>query len=307
MKKIEKVSIIGLGAIGASYLACMVKKMDAGEISVIASGERAERYRADGVTVNDSRILFNVVDPKAQGAPADLLIFAVKQNDLTEAIADAANQVGPETIIISLLNGITSEEEIAAAYGWSHTLLSTVTGIAATRVGSHTSNSKLGVIQFGDAAGLGEGSEEVRLVRDFFDRTGITYEIHRDMTLTLWKKFMLNAGMNQTSAILGFPYGMMHRVEPARAIAVSAMKEVIELAALEGIPLTEDEIAVAFARIDGLTPTGKTSMLQDVEAKRPTEVAMLGETVVRMGAAHGRKMPVNETLSRLIRSMEAAY
>jgi 2-dehydropantoate 2-reductase len=208
------------------------------------------------------------------------------------------------------MNGITSKRDISDVYGAGHTLLSSVIKIAAARTGDRTVSPELGVIQFGDANKSdkgGEYSEDVKRVKEFFDRSGIAYEIHEDMKRTLWKKFMLNVGMNQTSAVLRFPYGLMRKIEPARAITIAAMKEVVSLAAFEGVRLTEDDIKDVMALMDSLPPDGMTSMLQDVESSRPTEVGMLGETVIDQGRIHGVPVPVNEMLSRLIRAIEESF
>ncbi|MDR1579668.1 MAG: ketopantoate reductase family protein [Synergistaceae bacterium] len=303
--RIETVALVGLGAIGSSYLARISEKIPMGHIRVIASGERVQRYRSNGVFVNGEKYFFPVYEPEDETGAADLIIFAVKYNNLKQAIADAKNQIGPNTIIMSLLNGITSEREISEVYGAKHTLLSTVIKITATRRGDSTVSSKLGVIQFGEARNKeGEYSEDVKRVKEFFDYSGISYEIHEDMKRTLWKKFMLNVGMNQTSAVLRFPYGLMQKIEPARAIMIAAMEEVVSLAAFEEVRLTSDDVKDVMARMDGFPPDGKTSMLQDVESLRPTEVGMLGDAVVALGRIHGVPVPVNETLSRLIHAIE---
>lgn len=307
MNRIETVALIGLGAIGASYLARMSEKVPANSIRVVASGERARRYRENGVFVNGEQYFFPVYGPDDETGPADLVIFSVKYNQLAQAIVDAKKQIGPDTIVLSLLNGVSSEREIADAYGADHVLLASVIKIAATRTGDRTVSSKAGVIQFGDADRTDEYSDDVKRVKDFFDRTGIAYELHEDMKRTLWKKFMLNVGMNQTSAVLRFPYGLMQRVEPARAITIAAMEEVVSLAVREGVELTKEDIRDVMARMDGFPPDGKTSMLQDVESLRPTEVGMLGEAVVALGRVHAVSTPVNEMLSRLIRAIEESY
>jgi 2-dehydropantoate 2-reductase len=308
MNKIETVALIGLGAIGASYLAQMSENIPMEHIRVIASGDRARRYKNNGVLVNGKKYLFPVCEPSDETGPADLIIFAVKYNSLKQAIADAKNQIGSDTTIMSFLNGITSEREISDVYGAKHTLLSTVIKIAATRTEDSTVNSKLGVIQFGEAMNKeGEYSEDVKRVKEFFDRSGISYEIHEDMKQTLWKKFMLNVGMNQTSAVLRFPYGLMRKIKPAQAIMIAAMEEVVSLAALEKVRLTGDDIKDVVARMKGFPPDGRTSMLQDIESLRPTEVGMLGDAVVTLGRLHGLPVPVNEMLSCMIHAIEESH
>jgi 2-dehydropantoate 2-reductase len=306
--RIETVALIGLGAVGASYLARASENIPMGRIRAIASGERARRYRDAGVTVNGKRYFFPIFEPDAETGAADLAIFAVKYNGLKSAIADMKNQIGPRTVILSLLNGITSERLIEDAYPQSNVLLSTVMGIDATRIGDVTVSSMLGTIQFGEASNTdGAYSPSVGRVLEFFESARIPCAIPADMRRTLWKKFMLNVGVNQTSAVLRCPYGALQHESAAREAAKSAMEEVMALSAHENVNLNDEDMSYGLALLDKLSPEGKTSMCQDVEASRPTEVAIFGETVVEMGRAHGLRFPVNELLARLIRAIEEAY
>ena len=282
------------------------ERLPAANIRVIASGERACRIKS-GVEVNGKKYTFPVYGPDDKSGPADLMIYAVKNHHLARAIGDSKNQIGDETIIMSLLNGVTSEETIARSYG-ANVLYSIVMGIDATRDGDSTAYSTLGAIQFGEAVNEeGNYSQNVLLVKDFFESAGIPYEILRDMKWALWKKFMLNAGVNQTSAILRCTYGVLHKSPEARDVIRKAMEEVTVVARREGIELTEDDIGDAFSRLGRLSPEGRTSMAQDVEAKRKTEVEIFGAAVVELGVKHGVATPVNELMYKLILAIEGAY
>jgi 2-dehydropantoate 2-reductase len=307
MNAIETVALVGLGAVGASYLAKFSENVPMKNIRAVAIGARAERIRS-GVAVNGKKYFFPVYEPGQPTAPADLAIFAVKNHHLAKAVDDAKNQIGDETIIMSFLNGVTSEDTIAGVYGAGNVLYSIVMGIDATREGDDTAYSKLGIVQFGEAANMeGNYSRNVALVRDFFEKTGVPYEIPGDMKWALWKKFMINVGANQTSAILRCPYGVLQRSGEARDIARQAMEEVASLAPYEGLRLTDDDVRDAFARIDALSPEGRTSMCQDVEANRKTEIELFGATVVELGRRHGASVPVNELMCKMIRAIEFSY
>lgn len=308
MKTIETVSLIGLGAVGSAYLSKISETLPLDRIRVVADGERAERYEASGVSVNGRTFRVHVCRPGDKPEPADLLLFAVKFHQLEEAIAAAQKQVGPDTVVLSLLNGITSEREIGGRYGMEKMLYSFVMGIDATRVGDDTVFANLGYIPFGDAYNEeGRYSPNVLRVAEFFDRTGIAYRIPENMMQQLWKKFMLNVGVNQVTAILRGPYGVIQQVASARNLMVSAMEEVLALAGKEGVALGRDDIAECLDILDRLSPTGKTSMSQDVAAGRATEVDIFGGTVVALGRKYDVPVPVNEMLVRLIRITEDLY
>ena len=125
------------------------------------------------------------------------------------------------------------------------------------------------------------------------------------MEHVLWYKFMINVGINQTSAVTKATYGVFQKVTYAKEIAKEAMMEVVQLAQ-ENIPLKEEDIEVFFNTIiSGLSEEGKPSMLQDMEAGRLTEVQMFSQKVIELGQKLHIKTPVNELLFRIIKTLES--
>lgn len=115
-KEIESVGLVGLGALGCAYLGKIAETIPMQKIQVLADGARAERYRKNGVLLNGRRIDFPVSSPE-QAYPVDLLIFTVKYTQLEDAIRLARPAVGPDTLIISLLNGIGSSGQCLPCAG----------------------------------------------------------------------------------------------------------------------------------------------------------------------------------------------
>ena len=147
---IKKVSIIGLGALGILYGHHLSKKMSRGNLRVIADRTRIERYENEGIYCNSERCHFNYVTPDELCDPADLLIFTVKYEGLKAAIQAVKKHVGEQTIILSLLNGITSEAVIGQSYGTDHILNSVAQGMDAVKVGNQLTYDHKGIICFGD-------------------------------------------------------------------------------------------------------------------------------------------------------------
>ena len=307
-KAITDVALIGLGAVGSAYLTSVADNFPECRIRVIAAGERAERLRSGGIVYNGKRYMFDIAEPQ-EGTPAGLLFVSVKNGRLAEAMEQAAAFVGPETVIISPLNGVTSEKRLAGRFGAEKVVYSYAIKLDATRRGSETVCGNEGWIVFGDARNEpGRLSDNVLAVEEFFKRSHIEYEIPEDMIKSLWKKFMMNCGLNQTSAVLGFSYGLMQRSQEARSLMRSAMEEAAAAArAAAGVELGEAEICEIFRTMDMLSPNGKTSMLQDVDARRATEVDAFAETVVEIAREHGFAAPVNELYLRLIRAREESF
>ena len=127
------------------------------------------------------------------------------------------------------------------------------------------------------------------------------------MIRSLWYKFMINVGINQASAVLRAPYGVFQDMPEAKEVMESAMRETVALSEALGTGLSGPDVATWYDTLKNLAPDGKTSMLQDVEAKRKTEVDAFAGTVLRLGEAAGLAVPVNRTLYNLIRAIERGY
>lgn len=304
--EIKTVSLIGLGAIGILYAHQLSKALGKENLRIVADRGRIGRYQKDGVFINGERCDFNYIPSDEKSAPADLILIAVKYNGLDDAVKAIENQVGPDTIILSLLNGISSEAHISRAYGAEKVLPCIVYGMDAVKTGTEMTYQNKGFISFGDFA-PGTVSEKVRTVGAFFERTGIPYEISEDMRKKQWSKFMLNAGCNQATAVYLCNYAGIQKDGPYRALMISAMEEVAGLAEKEGVTLTREDIGYWCGIIDGLTPGAKPSMQQDVEAGRYSEVDMFGGTILELAEKHGVEVPVNKMLYEKIKEIESTY
>lgn len=302
MSSIERVSVIGAGAMGAFY-ASKFFDMDRSCISLIARGERADRLMEQGLIVNNKHYSMPVVRPEDKSPSSDLIIVAVKHHHLPEAIQDMKNRIGESSLILSVMNGIESEEQIGAVYGMDKVLYAVAVGIDAVRQGNSITYTKEGKLFFGEAKNL-VLSERVKRVKSLFDLAGIVHEIPDDMIRILWWKFMINVGMNQVSAVLCAPYSVFQASQEARELMESAMREVITIAKVAKVYLSEEDIENWYSFLSGLSPQGKTSTVQDVEAKRKTEVEMFAGKVIELGKTYGIPTPVNQTLFRLIKVLE---
>jgi 2-dehydropantoate 2-reductase len=287
---------------GGAY-AAMLHNANAFDTQFIARGPRAERLAQDGLVVNGKAIRLPVAQPDKPAAPADLVIVALKHHHLKEALDDMRPLVGEQTLIISIMNGLESEETIGAVYGMEKLLLAISVGIDALREDNRVSYTNPGKLIFGENRNT-EISPRVRQLQDAFTQAGIPHETPEDMRRTLWWKFMINVGMNQASAVMRAPYGVFQTSADARALMRSLMQEVITLARASDVDLSEADIEDWQAILQTLSPEGKTSMLQDIEAGRPTEVDVFAGKVVSLGQALGIVTPVNKALLHMIRVLE---
>ncbi len=303
--KIKKAAHIGMGAIGTVYGKLLHDRYGA-DFAVIAGGERKEKLKANGIRFNGNVFYPQVLSPGEQSFPADLVIVSVKNDQLSKALEDMRSFVGEGTVILPLLNGVTVRDRILSVFPDNRVFYGLSIYIDAVRTANGVQNTVDGVIDFGDADNT-VSSPEVIAVKDFLAAAGIECEAPSDMIRTVWKKWMLNVGCNQVSAITGAPYGKMTGIETNGILFHEAMMEVVALAKALRIDLTERDALEYENLMSTFSPLGKTSMLQDVEAKRRTEVDYFAGTVVELGRKYQVPTPVNHVLYCIIKSMEQLY
>jgi len=303
VKSINNVLICGTGAVGGAY-AKKITDVDPACLRILARGERKRRYEAEGLVINDHRHDFALADPDGPNPePADLILVAVKDYGLDSAIEDMAPFVGEDTLILSLMNGITSEDRLAVAFGRARVLYGLVMSIDGAREQNRIRFTQHGTISFGFADNS-QHQDEVKAVAAFFDRFGLTYDVPKNMLHALWYKFMVNVGINQASAVVRSGFGAFQRIPEAHALMRSAMWELIRITEKNGIGLSEADLDNWDKVLMAMPPESKPSMLNDLENGRRTEVEMLSGTVIALGQQYGVPTPVNEALYRAIRTAE---
>ena len=297
MKEIKNVIICGLGAIG-SALGEKILHTKPDTLKVLVDEERLKNYTNTPRVLNGNVLNFNYITPDEQTYKADLILIAVKSDALNDVINNISNFVTDKTIIISLLNGVTSEEKLATVYGWDKILPAYYIGSSVVRVGEKITHDGRATIVFGAKDELAQ--HNVNEVRTYFESVNINYKISDDIMRSLWAKFMLNVACNQISAILGLTFGEMQQSEEFKSLAIKVMEEVLACAKAVGIKNTGTMIQEVFEHIKTITPSGKTSMLQDVEAGRKTEVDIFAGSVIEYGKKFGIPTPYNIMLKSML-------
>ena len=240
MNQIKTVSLIGLGALGLLFSESFASAASPGGFRVIADMSRQARYYKEGLYNNDKVLSFKMFRPDEACDPADLLIFAVKYGQLPQAISDAALHVGDQTVILSLLNGISSEDDIRAVYG-DKVLGCTVQGMDATKEGNRLYWKNMGNFTVGELYS-DQITPRLLLVADYLTRANLSHTLVTDMRDRMWGKFMLNVGVNQVVSVCEGNYGSIQREGPERERMIAAMREVIALAKAEGVKLDNNDL-----------------------------------------------------------------
>lgn len=297
--KIKKVAILGAGAVGSYVLWGLLKRNDI-EVGVVAEGERAERLRK-GYTINDITYQLNVWTP-GEAAGMDLLIVALKYGALPEAMGTIAAITGEHTIVMSLMNGVDSEEIIAEKIGDSHMLYSVI------KVAAHKEDTgfyfnpetTIGII-FGELSAPYR-SERVQAVEALFENTGIHYRASDCIREEMWSKFRLNVCNNLPQAVLGAGVGCYQDSIHMKKISDGLRGELEAVARAKGIDLN---MADSSSNHGSTVPaSARYSTLQDLDAKRHTEIDMFSGALIRMGEELGIPVPYNEYTYHMIKALE---
>lgn len=288
--KIRRVIICGLGAVGLTYAN---KLKNVCELKILVDENRYERFRQNPPVLNGEKIELDYITPN-ENWTSDLIIISTKSSGLSSAIEYIKNFVGENTIIISLLNGISSEEEIASVYGKEKVVPAYFIGHSAVRNGNSVTQDGIGKIIFGQNNRL----------QAFFEENNIDYEIPNDIIYSLWLKFTMNIFSNQTSAILNLSFGEMKRNQKFLEFAKKIISEVQQIGEASGVKGLENLENDALKALSSMVDDGKTSMLQDIIANRKTEVDIFAGEIIKRGKQFNILTPYNQTLYDLMKILE---
>ena len=245
------------------------------------------------------------MDAAARTEPVDLLLFAVKFGGLEGAIATCRHLVGPDTILLSVLNGIASEEILADAFDREHVVWCVAEKMAAKKEGKYVTCGPWGEMAIGLPAG--EDPARLRRLTAFFDAIRFPYVLPPDILVHQWSKLLCNTGCNQAAMVFRCDYSLLQRPGKPRDTMIGAMREVAAVAHAEGVPLSEQDVSAWVDVIDHLPPDGEPSMRQDGKNHRKSEVELFAGTIRRLAAKHGISVPVNDWLYQQVQEMERTY
>ncbi len=294
---IRRTAIIGLGAVGSYFYEGLVKLGDRISLYVIAEGERKERLQKNGITINGVHYTPSVVE---YAEDIDLILVATKYAALKSVLPVIKQMTNPKTTVISLLNGVDSEEIMATAISEENILYSVM------KIYSHRSGrtvtfdrkSTPGVV-IGEKNG--ETSERMLRVKELMESAGLGCTLSDNIIYDQWYKFASNCSGNLPQAVLSVGAGCYSLSSHIDFIAEELWKEVALIANRKGIELADFPFRGKKRSKD---PATRWSTLQDLDSKRHTEIDTFSGRVVRMGEELGIPTPYNSCIYHLIKALE---
>ena len=295
-----KVALIGAGAVG-SYLVWGFYEDDKVEFTVIAEGERRERLLRDGMQINGENYRPAVKTPGEAGVQ-DVIFLATKYQGLDGAIELLPEMIGEKTLVLSLLNGVDSEEKVASKIGSHHVIYSLI------RISSQRKDRSVNFRLTGSMGifyGLtGDQTDDfwqvaMRKLKELFAGSRLLTTVVDDIVKEIWLKYASNISNNLPQAILGLPAILYNRGENGIRLAELLRGDVRKVALAKGIDIGEG--AGIFV---GDLGSARYSTLQDIEAGRHTEIDMFTGVLMQMADELGIDVPYARLTHHLIKALE---
>lgn len=303
-----KICMLGAGALGSAIGGTLaaggsdVTLVDVHQAHVNAVNAQGLRMRA-----GDSEKLVPVkaaTDCLGLG-PMDLVIVLVKSFHTRAAIDAAARHiVGPDTVVMSLQNGMGHEEILADAVGRRRVMAGkTYVGGVFLEPGRIIAGTKDKETLIGELDGT--VSARAKAIAAEFERAGLRTMVSDNIVGAIWDKLFVNVATGALAGITRLTYGDLYRVPEIEACAIAAVAEAMAVARANGVTVATREPREAWLKAsEGLPAEFKTSMLQSLEKGSVTEIDFINGAVVRAGAAAGIPTPVNTTLVACIKGIE---
>ena len=298
-----RIAVVGAGGTGG-YFGGLVARAGQ-DVTFIARGAHLEALRVRGLTVESKlagtfTVPVQATDAPTEVAPVDLILFCVKTYDTDTAAESIRPLIRPDTMLLSLQNGIDNEERIARAVGYTSRLGAVayvVSAIKAPGVVAQTAGP--GKIILGELSG-GASARTERL-RDVLQRAEITAEVHRDIRVVLWQKFLFICAFSGVTAVTRLPIGTILADSVTSALFRGKVEEVEAVARADGIDLPADCVEQALATAAAVEPWGRGSLYHDLAVGRRLELESLNGEVVRRGREHGIETPLNFAIYAALR------
>ena len=312
MRQCGSVAVVGAGAVGSFYGAMLAR---AGQrVTLIGRAAHVQAIQAQGLQLEmggrTEVVPLAASTELAAARDAELVLFCLKSTDTESVARELAPHLSPGALVLSLQNGVTNAATIARHVRCSvvPAVVYVATAMPAPGRVAHHGRGDL-VIGPLDAAGAGDAELMARLqqVADLFAGAGVPVRVATDLRAELWSKLIVNCAYNAISALVQQPYGKLAAQAAIRELQRSIVREVVAVAAAEGITMSLDDELAAMERIAAAMPAQLSSTAQDLARGKPSEIDHLNGHVARRGDALGVPVPVNRTLHALVKLAEAAH
>ena len=303
-----KIAVLGAGAMGSLFGGRLSAVKNCRVLLYDINKEHLDTIARQGLAIEAADASARTFHPEVAASPADVrgsdvFIVFVKANATKEVAERFAPFAGPETLALTLQNGLGNAEVLSSRFGEARTAAG-VTSEGATYLGpGRIRHAGRGFTYL--AMSDGDNSKLAPL-SELLSAAGFENHLETEVDSLIWSKLIVNVGINALTALLGVPNGRLLDLEKARELMADLVAEASAVAAARGVRLTFADPLKAVLEVARKTADNRSSMLQDVDRDRPTEIDMINGAVVREADQLGISVPVNRTLTRLVSALELA-
>jgi 2-dehydropantoate 2-reductase len=304
-----KIAVIGAGAMGCLFGA-KLSAAPTNEVWLIdVWKDHIDAIRQFGLTMEENGENLHFENLKStsnaeEASRCDLALVFVKSTLTGEAVRKNKAVFGPETMALTLQNGLGNIDLISAEIG-SHNVLAGTTAHGATMLGPgkmrHAGNGKTII---GELSGV--TSERLERIAEVFRNAGLETELSENVLGLVWDKLMVNVGINALTGITKLQNGELLSHPEIEELLEAAVKEAHSVAKAKGIRLSYEDPVSHTKDVCRATAANRSSMLQDILNQKQTEIDMINGAIVREGKALKIDTPVNLALTNLIRFLQKA-
>jgi len=302
-----KIVVIGAGAMGSLFGALLAESgADVWLYDIWEEHVKAVNEKGLGIELDDKirLVSVNATTDKRQIGKTDLAIIFVKSTQTGDAAKTASELMGNNSFVLTLQNGMGNADVIGEVIDPGRIIVGT-TSHGATMLGP-------GSIRHAGTGptviGMWSGIQKIGIdkIADAFNKAGIITETVDDVQNVIWAKLLVNVGINAITALTGIKNGRILDLSVTKALSRAAIKEAMEVAEAQGVEIRCDIMEHVF-KVAEATRVNRSSMGQDVDNKRQTEIGAINGAVVKEAQKLGIHVPVNQTLTALIETLQAHY
>lgn len=305
-----KIAIVGAGAMGSIYAAMMaeakhevwaIDSWDDHVEAINATGLRLEGPGGDR-TVNRIMATSRIEDAGA----CDLYVIATKANAVGEAARGVAGVMRPDSLVLTIQNGLGAGDRIAAHMATDNVLLGVADGFGASMRGpGHAHHNAMRLIRLGEIRG--GITRRLRTLETLWQEAGFTVRAFEDITQLIWEKFVCNVTLSAPCTAFDCNVGALMANEDAWEVALDCAREAHACGVAEGVNFSFEDVDRYVTDFATLMPNASPSLRLDHLAGKLSEIDAINGMVPVLGARHGISTPVNETLTAIVRAREAAF
>ena len=304
-----KIAIIGCGAMGSVYAALLadsgndVWAIDTWEEHI--SAIKSNGLRVEGAS-GDRTVLMNATTNARDAGECDLIIVATKASGVAAAAVAAKSIAGPNSIILTIQNGLGAAERIAESIDTNQVMIGVVGGFGASmKAPGHAHHNGMQLVRIGEM--IGGVSDRLEKVVSAWDTAGFTAKGYPDIHQMIWEKFICNVTYSGPCALMNATIGQVQANCDSWSVALSCAREADAVARAKKINLGFDDVESYVRDFGANMPEARPSMLLDHMAQRPSEIDGINGAVPVEAEKIGMKAPINALVSGLIRGREANF